>query len=190
MGLREDAKFIYESAIEACLPDRAVRTALSRFDLPSGRLLLVSIGKAAWQMAKAAHECLGDKINGGVVITKYAHSKGEIGNLEIYEAAHPVPDENGIRATKRALLLTENLTENDTVIFLVSGGGSALFEYVDFSLADLSSLTKQMLASGASIEEMNTVRKHLSSVKGGRFAEHIFPARIFGIRGSRRSPAR
>ena len=181
MSLRDDARYIYERAIEASLPDSAVEVALKGFKLPEGRLILVSIGKAAWQMAKAAYDILGDNIDSGIVITKYLHSKGEIGNLEICEAAHPVPDENGILATKRALEMTRALTEKDAVLFLVSGGGSALFEYVDFPLSDLSALTKEMLASGASIEEMNTVRKHLSEVKGGRFAEHIFPARIFSV---------
>lgn len=181
MKLRKDAEYIYTSAIAASLPDRAVETALKKFRIPNGRILLISIGKAAWQMAKAAYGCLGEKIDSGIVITKYAHSKGGIGSLEIYEAAHPVPDENGIKATKRALDLTEGLSEDDVVVFLVSGGGSALFEYVDFPLADLSALTSQMLASGASIEEMNTVRKHLSEVKGGRFAEHVYPAKIYAI---------
>ena len=181
MSLRKDAKFIYESAIRESLPDSAVKKALRDFVFPSGRLLLIAIGKAAWQMASAAYDLLGNKVSGGAVITKYAHSRGAIGNLEIYEAAHPVPDENGIRATERVLKLTEGLTEEDAVLFLVSGGGSALFEYVDFSLDDLSSVTKQMLASGASIEEMNTVRKHLSGVKGGRFAEHILPAKIYAV---------
>ena len=181
MSLRTDAKFIYESAISASMPDSAVKAALDSFCIPSGKLILVSIGKAAWQMANAAYAVLGEKIDAGVVITKYEHSKGEIGSLEIYEAAHPVPDQSGIDATKRALEITGGLSENDTVLFLVSGGGSALFEYVDFPLSDLSSLTGQMLASGASIEEMNTVRKHLSSVKGGRFAEHAFPARVHSI---------
>ena len=181
MSLKTDAKFIWESAIAASMPDSAVKVALKDFKLPLGRLILVSIGKAGWQMANAAYGILGDKIDSGVVITKYEHSKGKIGCLEIYEAGHPVPDGNSISATKRGLEITNGLSEDDTVLFLVSGGGSALFEYVDFPLADLSSLTKQMLASGTSIEEMNTVRKHLSSVKGGRFAEHIFPARVFGI---------
>lgn len=181
MSLRKDAKFIYESAIRESLPDSAVKKALRGFVFPSGRLLLIAIGKAAWQMASAAYDLLGNKVSGGAVITKYAHSRGAIGNLEIYEAAHPVPDENGIRATERVLKLTEGLTEEDAVLFLVSGGGSALFEYVDFSLDDLSSVTKQLLASGASIEEMNTVRKHLSGVKGGRFAEHILPAKIYAV---------
>ena len=181
MSLRKDAEFIYENAIRESLPDSAVKKALSDFDFPKGRLLLVAIGKAAWQMANAAHGILGDKIDSCVVITKYEHTKGKIGNLEIFEAAHPVPDENGIKATKRALEITDGLSSDDAVIFLVSGGGSSLFEYVEFPLADLSALTGEMLASGASIEEMNTVRKHLSEVKGGRFAEHIFPAKVFGI---------
>ena len=181
MSKREDAKFIYETAIRQSLPDAAVKEALSQFVPPRGRLLLVAIGKAAWQMAKAAHDALGESIDCGIVITKYAHSRGAIGNFEIYEAAHPVPDEAGIRASGRALEVTKDLSRGDVVLFLVSGGGSALFEYVEFPLEDLSALTNQMLASGASIEEMNTVRKHLSSVKGGRFAEHIYPARVFAI---------
>ena len=181
MSLREDAKFIYESAIRESLPDTAVKKALSDFVYPSGKLLLVSIGKAAWQMANAAYGILGNRIDGGAVITKYAHSRGAIGNLEIFEAAHPVPDENGINATKRVLEITEGLSADDAVVFLVSGGGSALFEYVDFPLEDLFSLTADMLGSGASIEEMNTVRKHLSEVKGGRFAEHIYPARVYSV---------
>lgn len=181
MSLRKDAEFIYENAIKHSLPDSAVIDALSDFEIPKGKLILVAIGKAAWQMANSAYARLGNNISSGIVITKYEHSKGIIGNLEIYEAAHPVPDENGIKATARALEITEGLTENDTVLFLVSGGGSALFEYVNFPLSDLSSLTREMLASGASIEEMNTVRKHLSGVKGGRFAEHIFPAKVFSV---------
>jgi hydroxypyruvate reductase len=181
MLLREDARFIYERAITASLPDNAVKSALKEFSVPVGRLLLVSIGKAAWQMANAAYAELGERIDSGIVITKYGHSMGAIGDLEIYEAAHPVPDENGLAATRRALELTQGLTEEDAVLFLVSGGGSALFEHVDFPLSDLSALTGSLLASGASIEEMNTVRKHLSSLKGGRFAEHIYPARVFAI---------
>ena len=181
MPLREDAKLIYENAIHRSLPDSAVKAALSEFDAPQGKLILVAVGKAAWQMAKTAHEELGERIDRGIVITKYEHSRGAIGDFEIYEAAHPVPDEAGIRASGRVLEVTKDLSSDDTVLFLVSGGGSALFEYVEFPLGDLCAITNQMLASGASIEEMNTVRKHLSSVKGGRFAEHISPARVFGV---------
>lgn len=181
MSLREDAKLIYESAINESLPDSAVRSALSDFEIKDGRLILVSVGKAGWQMANAAYKILGEKVEAGIVITKYGHSKGKIGSLEIYEAGHPVPDENGMRATERALELTRGLEANDSVLFLVSGGGSALFECVKFPLSELSRLTAEMLASGASIEEMNTVRKHLSEVKGGRFAEWVFPARIHSV---------
>ncbi len=181
MSLRKDAEYIYTRAIEKSLPDNAVISALGDFELPDGRLILIAIGKAAWQMASAAYSVLGDRIDGGAVITKYNHSRGAIGKIEIYEAAHPVPDENGIRATERALEITEALTADDAVLFLVSGGGSALFEYVDFPLSDLSSLTQEMLRSGAAIEEMNVIRKHLSGVKGGRFAEHVYPARVFSV---------
>ncbi|MBO5879170.1 MAG: DUF4147 domain-containing protein, partial [Clostridia bacterium] len=181
MSLKEDAKFIYTEAIKASLPNSAVKAALDKMTTAEGRLILVAIGKAAWQMASTAHEILGERIDAGVVITKYGHSRGEIGNIEIYEAAHPIPDMNGIAATKRALDITENLSEKDTVLFLVSGGGSALFEYIDFPLDDLMALTKEMLSSGASIEEINTVRKHLSEVKGGRFGEHIMPASVYAV---------
>ena len=155
------------------------------FSLPKGKLILVAIGKAAYKMAKKAYETvtckLCGKIDAGVIITKYDHSEGEIGSLEIYEAGHPVPDLNGIRATERALSLTENLTEDDKVLFLISGGGSALFESPFCSFDELKSLTEQLLASGAGINEINAVRKHLSKVKGGRFAEHIYPAKFFSI---------
>lgn len=180
-GLKKDAESIYRYAIAENLPDSAVAKALSEMEMSPGRLVLVAIGKAAWQMAKKAEELLADRIDSGIVITKYGHSKGNIGNLEIYEAGHPVPDSAGILATKRALEITSELTEDDLVLFLISGGGSALFEDVDCELFELADLTEQLLASGASINEINTVRKHLSNVKGGRFAEHVYPARIYGL---------
>lgn len=183
--LRSDAENIYTGAISACLPESAVVEAMRDFSLPKGKLILVAIGKAAYKMAKKAYETvtckLCGKIDAGVIITKYDHSEGEIGSLEIYEAGHPVPDLNGIRATERALSLTENLTEDDKVLFLISGGGSALFESPFCSFDELKSLTEQLLASGAGINEINAVRKHLSKVKGGRFAEHIYPAKFFSI---------
>ncbi len=182
--LREDARKIYESAIKANLPDSAVREALFGFEAPRGRLFAVSIGKAAWRMAHAAEKTLreqGVSIYSGIVVTKYEHSEGEIEGFEIYEAAHPVPDRAGILATERVLDATADLTENDTVLFLVSGGGSALFESPKCTEEQLSDLTRQLLSSGADINEMNAVRKHISKVKGGRFAEHISPARVFAV---------
>lgn len=179
--LADDAVKIYTSAISACLPDYAVKRALKSLDLPKGRLILVSIGKAAWQMANSVYDELKTKIDTGVVITKYGHSKGNIADFEIYEAGHPVPDQNGINATNRALEITKNLSCDDLVLFLVSGGGSALFESVDCMLDELRNLTSSLLACGASINEINCIRKHISNVKGGRFAKHCMPAKVFAI---------
>lgn len=179
--MRSDAEKIYKHAINASLPDSVVKEGIDRLTLPEGRLILVAIGKAAYTMAKCAKDILKDKIDSGIVITKYAHSEGVIDGVEIYEAAHPVPDEAGIRATERVLELTSDLSERDTVLFLVSGGGSALFESPLCSLSELAKLTEQLLASGADINEINAVRKHISKVKGGRFAEHVYPAKVFAI---------
>ena len=179
--MRRDAEYIYKKAIRESLPDSAVRKAISEITLPKGRLILVAIGKAAWKMAECAYSILGDRIDSGAVITKHAHSMGAIGRLEIYEAGHPVPDECGIRATRRALEITSSLSCDDLVLFLVSGGGSALFEDVSCPLSELEALTAALLGSGASIQEINTVRKHLSNVKGGRFAEHCAPARVHSV---------
>ena len=178
--LRSHAKQIYETAIFENMPNEAVRRALEgkSFD---GRVILVSIGKAGWEMAKTASTILGDRVEGGVVITKYQHSKGEIENVEIYEAGHPVVDFQGISASKRVLELTSGLSEGDTVLFLVSGGGSALFESVECSLEKMQDLTRTLLHSGATINEMNAIRKHVSQVKGGKFARHVFPAKVFAV---------
>lgn len=175
------AKEIYTTAISKCLPTSAVQSALKEFCLPKGKLVAVAIGKAAWQMASTASEILGDSIDRGIVITKYGHSKGAIHGFEIMEAGHPVPDSNSLLATKKALEITDGLCKDDAVLFLVSGGGSALFESIDCSLEELQGLTKSLLASGASINQVNAVRKHLSNVKGGRFAQHVSPASVFVI---------
>ena len=128
LSLKSDAYKIIDAAIKSALPDTAVKKALQDLELPEGKLLLVSIGKAAWSMARAASDILGDKIDDGVVITKYGHSQGELPNIRIYEAGHPVPDDNSFAATEQAIQLVSNLTSKDLVLFLISGGGSALFE--------------------------------------------------------------
>ena len=179
--LRQDAQTIIDKALADTLPDAAVRRALAQFHAPEGRLVLIAAGKAAWQMAHAASAALGEEVTGGAVITKYGHSQGPIGSLEIYEAGHPVPDDNSYRATARALALVSGLRAEDTVLFLLSGGGSALFESPLVPLEELTDITKQLLACGADIVEMNTLRKRLSAVKGGRFAERCFPAKVFSI---------
>ena len=179
-SIRADAEKIIAGSIAAVLPDTAVKKALKGKEFP-GRVILVAIGKAAWQMARAASDELGDRIDGGIVITKYDHVKGEIPNVVCREAGHPVPDQNSFAATGEALALTAGLSKTDTVLFLISGGGSALFESPLCSEASLSDITGQLLACGADIVEINTIRKRLSSVKGGRFAEHCAPARMMTI---------
>lgn len=178
--LRQDADAIIAEALRAVQPDTAVRRALEGRQFP-GRVMLVAVGKAAWQMAKAAADTLGSLIDAGIVVTKYGHAKGPVANYTCIEAGHPVPDENSFRGTQAALELTEGLCEKDTVLFLLSGGGSALFEKPLLPAQELQDITNQMLACGADIVEMNTVRKRLSMVKGGRFAQHCAPAQVFSI---------
>ena len=179
-ALRRDADAIISASLRAVLPDEAVRTALDSFRPGGGRTLLVAAGKAAWQMAGAAVEALG-RVDGGIVITKYGHVKGDIPGVLCREAGHPVPDENSFSATQEALDLVRGLTEEDTVLFLLSGGGSALFEKPLIPGDELQDITRQLLACGADIVEMNTIRKRLSAVKGGQFAQACAPARVFSV---------
>jgi glycerate 2-kinase len=181
LSLKNDAYKIIDSAITAALPGTAVKKALQGLDFSGGKLLLVAIGKAAWSMAKAASDILGERVDDGVVITKYDHSKGDIPNIRIYEAGHPIPDDNSFAATEQAIQLVSNLTPEDKVLFLISGGGSALFEKPLIPKELLEQLTKQLLASGADIVEMNTIRKRLSAVKGGKFAKLCEPAQVFSV---------
>ena len=178
--LRAHADFITAAAIDAVKSDEAVRRALSGQIFP-GRVLLVAAGKAAWQMANAARDTLGSRIEAAIVLTKYAHVMRPIGNFICREAGHPVPDENSFSATREALALVSGLTEKDTVLFLLSGGGSALFEDPLVPGAILQDIPNQLLACGADIVEINTIRKRLSAVKGGRFARHCAPAQVFSI---------
>ncbi|MBR1998500.1 MAG: glycerate-2-kinase family protein, partial [Akkermansia sp.] len=178
--LRTHADEIVKRAIAAVSPDEAVARALNGQEF-SGRVVLIAAGKAAWQMAKAADDCLGSRIDAGIVITKYDHVMGPIADYRCFEAGHPVPDENSFRGTAAALAAVENLTAEDTVLFLLSGGGSALFEKPLVSGEVLQDITRQLLACGADIVEINTIRKRLSAVKGGHFALSCAPAKVFSI---------
>ncbi len=178
--LRSHADRIVTDAIAAVLPGAAVRRALAEMTF-SGRVLLVAAGKAAWQMANAASEALGSRIEKGVVVTKYGHVFGPIANFDCFEAGHPVPDENTFRGTQAALDLVTGLKAEDTVLFLLSGGGSALFEKPLIPAFELQDITRQLLACGADITEINTIRKRLSAVKGGRFAQFVSPARVEAV---------
>lgn len=182
MSIKGDAETIISESLQAVLPDAAVKKALESKAF-SGSVYIVAIGKAAWRMAAAAARTLGNKLQKGIVITKYGHSEGDIPSVAIYEAGHPVPDENGAKATEKAMAMVEALGAADTVLFLVSGGGSALFESPSegVSLSDIADLTRALLASGADIVEINTIRKHLSKVKGGWFAELCAPAKVYSV---------
>lgn len=179
-SLRKDAETIIADSIREVQPDSAVIRALKEMTL-TGKIKLVAAGKAAWQMAKAASNYLGERLEQGIVITKYGHVRGELPRIRCCEAGHPVPDEGSFDAARKALALTENLTKDDTVLFLLSGGGSALFELPLIPAEALQDVTRQLLACGADIVEINTLRKRLSAVKGGRFAQHCAPAKVFSI---------
>jgi glycerate 2-kinase len=182
MTIQQDARAIIDAAIAAVLPGAAVKDALA--EMPGDRpVYMVAIGKAAWTMAEAACEALGERLKAGVVVTKYGHAKAPLERVEVIEAGHPVPDEHSVLGAARAMALVEKLGAGDRVLLLVSGGGSALFEMPldGVTLEDIASVTRQLLASGADIAEINAVRKHLSAVKGGRFAEACAPAEVISI---------
>lgn len=181
MSLRNDADIIIKKSIEKVLPDQAVKEALQGKDFGDGRVFVVSVGKAGWQMAKAAVDILGDRITSGICVTKYNHVKAEIPRIVCCEAGHPVPDEQSFNSTQKVLDLVSDLKSDDTVLFLLSGGGSALFEKPLISGEKLSDITHQLLACGADIVEMNTIRKRLSEVKGGKFAKICEPASVYSI---------
>ena len=179
MDLRYDAAVIIKQAVEAALPGPKVLRAMHIFRPGNGRLFVIAVGKAAYSMAAAAEQVLGNKISRGIVITKYGHVRGRLPHFSLFEAGHPKPDENTYKATEEVLSLIREATADDQVILLMSGGASALFELPMISPAAYESLVDQLLRSGADISEFNTVRKHLSAVKGGRFAYAAAPASVY-----------
>ena len=180
--LYKDAKILIDRVIQANMPQQAVRNALKNHKF-TGNIYLAAIGKAAWSMAHSAWEELGDRIKQGIIVTKYDHSFGEIPGMKIIEAGHPLSDENTIAGAKKAVEMAKGLKEGDELLFLISGGGSALFEdpLPGLTLADIVDINKQMLACGADVVELNMIRKRLSSVKAGRFAQICSPAKVFTV---------
>ncbi|MBQ6371932.1 MAG: glycerate kinase [Oscillospiraceae bacterium] len=178
--LRKDAEEIVRSAVSSVLPEKAVRRALEGKRFP-GRIFLVAVGKAAPRMAIAAATTLTEPVEAGLVISKYGHFTEDIPGMRCMEAGHPIPDANSVAAADAALTLTDGLMESDTVLFLLSGGGSALFEKPLIPLGEMQLLTNQLLACGADIVEINTIRKRLSAVKGGKFAAHCAPAGVEAV---------
>ncbi len=180
--LRDDMQFVIGEAVKKTNPKRAVQVALEKLNLkPAGRLRVISVGKAGWTMAQAAQEVLGGAVERGLVITKYKHSQGALPGFDILEAGHPLTDENSVLAADAAIQMVRGLTAEDTVLFLLSGGGSALFEKPLIPLPEYIALTNALLKSGADITDFNVIRKRLSAVKGGRFAQLCAPAKVIGL---------
>ncbi len=154
------------------------------------RLIVTGFGKASCSMARAIEDSLSDLIDECAVITKYGYStthesevKRQNSMIKIFEAGHPVPDENGLTGTEEIVRLLKTADENTLVICLISGGGSSLLvgPYNGISLKEKQIITELLLKSGASIHELNTVRKHISKVKGGRLSEITYPARTLSF---------
>ena len=173
-----EATEICLKAIDSCLPEEGVEKALKKI-APEGKIYLVAVGKAAFSMASGALKAT--KIEKGILISKYGHIPHPLEKIECLEAGHPLSDENTLKATQKAIDLVKDLTEEDTVLFLLSGGASALFEAPLIPLDELIRLNDEMLRKGLNITEINTVRKKLSGVKGGRFADLCAPAKVCGI---------
>ncbi len=169
----------YRHAVDVAHPSKHLAQYLP--DLPKGRLVVVGAGKAAASMAQAVEAHYPLEQLAGLVITRYGHSL-PTRNIKVLEASHPVPDVNGQQATEKLLQHLKGLSPDDLVLCLVSGGGSALLVAPKgVTLAQKADLTKALLSSGADIVEINTVRKHLSTVKGGQLAQAAWPARLVSL---------
>ena len=181
MSLKEDAKKIAAAAIQGALPYENTLHILERLALP-GVPAVISVGKAAVPMARAAAMFFGNRLQTGLLITKYGHL-GDFAcpAFECMEAAHPVSDANSILAAEKALALAGGLTENDTLLVLLSGGGSALMEKSSVPPETQRAVTEKLLARGAEIGEINAVRRRLSLVKGGRLAAAAYPAKVITL---------
>ncbi|UVK39232.1 glycerate kinase [Mesorhizobium sp. AR10] len=170
---------IFNAAVAAADPQRTIRDHLPA--KPKGRTIVIGAGKGSAQMA-AAFEKVWDGSIEGLVVTRYGYG-AKCERIEIIEAAHPVPDAAGLEASRRLLAKVQGLTEDDLVVALISGGGSALLPSPagTLTLADEIAVNEALLASGAPIAAMNTIRKHVSTIKGGRLAAAAFPARVVSL---------
>lgn len=177
VSARKVLRRIFDAAVDSADPTKVVATHLP--GRPKGRCVVVGAGKASAAMAAALDTAWGDVELTGLVVTRYAHAV-PAGRIEIIEAAHPVPDEMSVEAATRILGSVENLSADDLVIALISGGGSSVLVLPagNMTLADKRAVNQALLASGATISEMNTVRKQLSNIKGGRLAQAAYPAKV------------
>jgi len=191
---RKDALAIFQAGVKAVDPVQAIKKHLkleenrltvgektynlSGFD----RISVIGAGKASAAMARAMEETLDERLNSGLVITKHNHAL-PLDKVQVIEAGHPVPDEAGFRGARQIVRFLEQVDEKDLVFFLISGGGSALlpFPVEGLTLEDKQNVTKILLKVGANIHEINTLRKHLSRVKGGRLAKVAYPATLISL---------
>jgi glycerate 2-kinase len=181
---------IFSAALAAVDPFTAVESELEQVRTffrvgDFTRLLVTGFGKASWRMAAACEHLLSDLITDGIIVTKYGHASASdrLAKIATYEAGHPVPDENGVTATRAIVDLARGADERTLMLCLISGGGSALLvaPCEGITLGDKQELTDLLLKSGATINELNAVRKHLSMVKGGRLAQIAHPASIISL---------
>ena len=181
MTSRDAARAIWDAALAAGDVASLVRTHL-RLDRGRARVFLLGAGKASGAMAAAAEDVLGERVAGGFVVVKDGYG-ARLRHADITEAGHPVPDSRGLAASGRLLELARAAGEGDLIVFLVSGGGSALTPAPapPITLAEKQELTRLLLVSGATIGELNAVRKHLSLFKGGQLARAARPARVLTL---------
>ena len=192
--MRQHAMEIFQAALKAVDPveavcsyvkpvDGGIHIGRQRFKFKDyDRILVVGAGKAGAPMAKALEDLLGDRISDGVIVVKEGHGL-PLKRVRIHEASHPVPDERGIRGAEDILSLVDKAGERDLVLCVISGGGSALLvaPAEGVTLADKQEVTRLLLACGADIHEINTVRKHLSRAKGGGLARFAHPATVVSL---------
>ncbi len=173
----------YQQALQAVNPARVTREALTDIDLGGGRVIVLAIGKAAVPMARAAREVLGSRISRGLIVTKSGQLGEEVEGFVGIESAHPIPDQESLDAAEYTRELVSGLGAYDTVIALMSGGGSSLLEYpvADISLMDMQVTTELLMYAGAGIYDLNTVRKALSAIKGGGLRRAIGDARCITL---------
>ena len=188
---RQHAADIFNEGLSAAAPGAAIKNYVKvegsslivdgrTYDLGDfDQITVIGAGKAGASMALAVEELLGDRITRGCITVKYGHVE-KLRTIKINEAGHPVPDENGYRATQEILELANSADEKTLVICLISGGGSALtpLSVEGVSLGDKQETTRVLLACGATIHEINAIRKHLSLIKGGKLARAVFPATL------------
>lgn len=192
--IRKDLLTILEYALEKSLPEAAIAGVVSlkgdELKITNENLLLSEInnilvigsGKATYRMAKSLYNIIGDRISKGI-ITIHESGKEDIGPIKIIQAGHPTPTEEGIKGANEILSLAGEAQEKDLIIALISGGGSALLAAPlrGISLLDLQRMNELLLASGASINEINIIRKHISNIKGGRLSEAAYPANLISL---------